>query len=58
MANSPTETEYDNDYWLDTEHNKRKAWMEANGLDEPYGCKNPLDILILLEVTIELELNN
>lgn len=58
MANPVPEIEYAHDYWLDTEHNERKAWMEANGLEEPLGCKNPLDILILLEVTIELELNN
>jgi hypothetical protein len=46
---------YDDDYDMNKEHEDRKAWLEANGLDEPLGCKNPLDILIMLEIEIELE---
>jgi hypothetical protein len=43
------------EYLLNKEHEDRKAWLEANGLEEPLGCKNPLDILIMLEIEIELE---
>ena len=43
------------EFLINKEHQDRKAWMEANGLEEPIGCKNPLDILIQLEVIIEIE---
>ena len=50
--------EVDMEYMLAKQHNERKAWMEANGLEEPIGCKNPLDILIQLELVIEIEVND
>jgi len=52
-------TDNDSGYeWLiEKEHKDRKAWIEANGLEEPLGCKNPLDILIQLEDYID-ELND
>ena len=53
MAAIP-DNNYD-EYLLNKEHEDRKAWLEANGLDEPIGCKNPLDILIQLEIEIELD---
>ena len=48
---------FDSEYLLQKEHEDRKAWMEANGLEEPFGCKNPLDVLIQLEIEILVELN-
>lgn len=56
MAKAPDDN-YDSDYMLNKEHNDRLAWLEANGLEEPIGCKNPLDILISYEVTIEIEID-
>lgn len=57
MAFQPDD-EYDSEWLLNKEHQERKAWMEANGLEEPIGCKNPLDILIQLEVIIEINYEN
>ena len=50
------DNERDDEFLLNREHLEKKAWMEANGLDEPLGCKNPLDILIQLEIEIEIDL--
>jgi len=46
---------YDTEFMLNKEHEDRKAWLEANGLDEPLGCMDPLDILIQLEVEVEID---
>ena len=55
MAN-PDST-FDEEYVLNKEHEDRKAWLEANGLDEPQGCIDPLEILIMLEIELEFEIN-
>jgi hypothetical protein len=54
MVDPNDNTDYE--FLLDKEHQQRAAWLEANGMEEPIGCKNPLDILLQLEVVIEVEI--
>lgn len=55
MAIDDKDDKPDMEYLLDKAHRDRQAWLDANGLEEPIGCKNPLDVLIQLEITIEIE---